>query len=93
MGTTPDALEVHQPAQPQKGAVLLTTHYLEEARPCVSAWRTQTGPVVALDRTSVLSPAAKYATMLCFKTDAALPEDLLPQARVTGRIVQLRRLT
>ena len=71
-------------------AVLLTTHYLEEAEAlCQRIGMLKQGKLVALDRTSALL-SGKAATMLRFKTDAALPEDLLPQARVTGRIVQLK---
>jgi ABC-2 type transport system ATP-binding protein len=47
------------------------------------------GRVVALDRTSALL-AGTASTMLRFKTDQALPPDLAAQARVTGRIVQLK---
>ena len=47
------------------------------------------GRLVALDRTANLL-AALHSTMLRFKTDQPLPEDLAGQARVTGRIVQLR---
>jgi ABC-2 type transport system ATP-binding protein len=43
---------------------------------------------VALDRTSALL-AGTASTMLRFKTDQPLPAALAPQARVTGRIVQL----
>ena len=71
-------------------AVLLTTHYLEEAEAlCQRIGMLKQGKLVALDRTSALL-SGKAATMLRFKTDAALPEDLLPQARVTGRIVLLK---
>ena len=45
--------------------------------------------LVALDRTSNLL-AATSSTMLRFKTDQTLPEAIAPQARVTGRIVQLK---
>ena len=69
--------------------VLLTTHYLEEAEAlCQRIAMLKQGRVVALDRTSALL-AGTASTMLRFKTDAALPAALQPQARVTGRIVQL----
>jgi len=45
--------------------------------------------VVALDTTSELLKG-RASTMLRFKTDAALPAALLPQARITGRIVQIK---
>ena len=70
--------------------VLLTTHYLEEAEAlCHRIAMLKTGRIVALDRTSNLL-AGKASTMLRFKTDAALPQDLAPIARVTGRIVQIK---
>jgi ABC-2 type transport system ATP-binding protein len=70
--------------------VLLTTHYLEEAEAlCSRIAMLKKGLVVALDRTANLL-AGTASTMLRFKTDQALPPALLPQARVTGRIVQLR---
>jgi ABC-2 type transport system ATP-binding protein len=47
------------------------------------------GRVVALDRTSNLL-AGTASTMLRFKTDDALPASVAAQARVTGRIVQVR---
>jgi ABC-2 type transport system ATP-binding protein len=47
------------------------------------------GRVVALDRTSALL-AGTASTMLRFKTDQTLPPALATQARVTGRIVQLK---
>ncbi len=69
--------------------VLLTTHYLEEAEAlCGRIAMLKQGRVVALDRTSALL-AGTASTMLRFKTDDALPAAVLPQARVTGRIVQL----
>lgn len=69
--------------------VLLTTHYLEEAEAlCGRIAMLKQGRVVALDRTSALL-AGTASTMLRFKTDKALPAALAPQARVTGRIVQL----
>ncbi|OYU95887.1 MAG: ABC transporter ATP-binding protein, partial [Burkholderiales bacterium PBB5] len=70
--------------------VLLTTHYLEEAEAlCHRIGMLKQGRLVALDRTASLLSAAA-STMLRFKTDQALPEALAAQARVTGRIVQLK---
>ncbi len=70
--------------------VLLTTHYLEEAEAlCGRIAMLKQGRIVALDRTANLL-AATVSTMLRFKTDQALPEPLARQARVTGRIVQLK---
>ena len=53
-----------------------------------SVWRNSTS-TPALDRTANLLSAAA-STMLRFKTDQALPAALLEQARLTGRIVQLK---
>ncbi|HMO48894.1 MAG TPA: ABC transporter ATP-binding protein [Rubrivivax sp.] len=70
--------------------VLLTTHYLEEAEAlCSRIAMLKQGRVVALDRTAGLL-AGTASTMLRFKTDQPLPADLGRQARVTGRIVQLK---
>jgi ABC-2 type transport system ATP-binding protein len=70
--------------------VLLTTHYLEEAEAlCQRIAMLKLGRLVALDRTSALLSGAA-GTMLAFKSDDALPPELATQARVTGRIVQLR---
>ncbi|MBN8510280.1 MAG: ABC transporter ATP-binding protein [Burkholderiales bacterium] len=70
--------------------VLLTTHYLEEAEAlCGRIAMLKQGRVVALDRTANLL-AGTASTMLRFKTDQPLPEALARQARVTGRIVQLK---
>jgi ABC-2 type transport system ATP-binding protein len=70
--------------------VLLTTHYLEEAEAlCNRIAMLKQGKVVALDRTANLL-AGTASTMLQFKTDQALPPALAGQARVTGRIVQLK---
>ena len=70
--------------------VLLTTHYLEEAEAlCHRIGMLKQGELVALDRTANLLSAAS-STMLRFKTDHALPAALAPQARITGRIVQLK---
>jgi ABC-2 type transport system ATP-binding protein len=73
----------------QGHAVLLTTHYLEEAEAlCGRIGMLKQGQLVALDRTSALL-AGTASTMLRFKTDTALPPELAAKARVTGRIVQL----
>jgi len=70
--------------------VLLTTHYLEEAEAlCSRIAMLKQGRVVALDRTANLL-AGTASTMLRFKTDQALPAALAGQARITGRIVQLK---
>jgi ABC-2 type transport system ATP-binding protein len=70
-------------------AVLLTTHYLEEAEAlCSRIAMLKQGRIVALDDTSALLASAAH-TMLRFKLDQALPPALAAQARVTGRIVQL----
>ena len=70
--------------------VLLTTHYLEEAEAlCGRIAMLKQGRVVALDRTSALL-AGTASTMLRFKTDKELPLDMAAQARITGRIVQLK---
>jgi len=73
----------------QGHAVLLTTHYLEEAEAlCGRIAMLKAGQVVALDRTANLL-AGTAATMLRFKTDDVLPVAIAAQARVTGRIVQI----
>jgi ABC-2 type transport system ATP-binding protein len=70
--------------------VLLTTHYLEEAEAlCSRIAMLKQGRVVALDKTSALL-AGTASTMLRFKTDAPLPPALAAQARITGRMVQLK---
>jgi ABC-2 type transport system ATP-binding protein len=70
--------------------VLLTTHYLDEAEAlCSRIAMLKQGRVVALDRTANLL-AGTASTMLRFKTDQPLPTALAAQARVTGRIVQLK---
>ncbi len=70
--------------------VLLTTHYLEEAEAlCHRIGMLKQGQLVALDRTANLL-SATASTMLRFKTDQALPAALAEQARITGRIVQLK---
>jgi ABC-2 type transport system ATP-binding protein len=74
----------------QGHTVLLTTHYLEEAEAlCNRIAMLKQGRIVALDRTSALL-AGTASTMLRFKMDAALPPALLPLARVTGRVVQIK---
>jgi ABC-2 type transport system ATP-binding protein len=74
----------------QGHTVLLTTHYLEEAEAlCGRLAMLKHGPVVALDRTSALL-AGRASTMLRFKLDTPLPAELEAQARVTGRIVQIK---
>ena len=74
----------------QGHTVLLTTHYLEEAEAlCSRIAMLKQGRVVALDRTANLL-AGTASTMLRFKTDHVLPQALAAQARVTGRIVQLK---
>ncbi len=73
----------------QGHAVLLTTHYLEEAEAlCHRIGMLKQGQLVALDKTSALL-AGTASTMLRFKTDQALPGALADRARVTGRVVQL----
>ena len=73
----------------QGHTVLLTTHYLEEAEAlCTRLAMLKRGRVVALARTSELLQAAS-ANVLRFKTDDALPDALVPLARVTGRVAQL----
>ena len=70
--------------------VLLTTHYLEEAEAlCGRIAMLKQGRVVALDRTSALLAGTAHQ-MLRFKTDDALPPAVAAQARVTGRIAQVR---
>jgi ABC-2 type transport system ATP-binding protein len=70
--------------------VLLTTHYLEEAEAlCSRIAMLKAGRVVALDKTSALL-AGTASTMLRFKTDDALPPTVAAQARVTGRIAQVK---
>jgi ABC-2 type transport system ATP-binding protein len=73
----------------QGSTVLLTTHYLEEAEAlCGRIAMLKKGQVVALEKTSDLLRRAS-ANVLRFKTDQALPDVLLAQARITGRFVQL----
>ena len=70
--------------------VLLTTHYLEEAEAlCSRIGMLKLGKLVALDKTAALL-AGRASTMLRFKTDQALPPDLAAEARVTGRVVQVK---
>jgi ABC-2 type transport system ATP-binding protein len=74
----------------QGHTVLLTTHYLEEAEAlCGRIAMLKQGRVVALDRTSALL-AGTASTMLRFKTDDALPPAVAAQARVTGRMAQVK---
>jgi ABC-2 type transport system ATP-binding protein len=70
--------------------VLLTTHYLEEAEAlCSRIGMLKLGRLVALDKTAALL-AGRASTMLRFKTDQPLPPELAADARVTGRIVQVK---
>ncbi|WPB57593.1 ABC transporter ATP-binding protein [Xylophilus sp. GOD-11R] len=70
-------------------AVLLTTHYLEEAEAlCSRIAMLKKGKLVALNRTSELLSLAS-GNVLRFKVDGELPAELAAQARITGRIVQL----
>jgi ABC-2 type transport system ATP-binding protein len=70
--------------------VLLTTHYLEEAEAlCGRIAMLQGGKLKALDKTSALL-AGRASTMLRFKTDDSMPPALAAQARVTGRMVQVK---
>jgi ABC-2 type transport system ATP-binding protein len=74
----------------QGHTVLLTTHYLEEAEAlCGRIAMLKQGQVVALDSTSALL-AGTASTMMRFKLDVPLPPSLAAQARVTGRIVQVK---
>ena len=74
----------------QGHTVLLTTHYLEEAEAlCGRIAMLKQGRRVALARTSALL-AGTATTMMRFKLDTPLPPALLAQARVTGRIVQVK---
>jgi ABC-2 type transport system ATP-binding protein len=74
----------------QGHTVLLTTHYLEEAEAlCGRIAMLKQGRVVALDLTANLLAGTAHQ-MLRFKTDDALPASVASQARVTGRIAQVR---
>ena len=74
----------------QGHTVLLTTHYLEEAEAlCGRIAMLKQGRRVALARTSALL-AGTATTMMRFKLDTPMPPALLAQARVTGRIVQVK---
>ncbi len=74
----------------QGHTVLLTTHYLEEAEAlCGRIAMLKQGKRVALARTSALL-AGTATTMMRFKLDTPLPPALAAQARVTGRIVQVK---
>ncbi|MBT0569437.1 ABC transporter ATP-binding protein [Curvibacter sp. CHRR-16] len=73
----------------QGHAVLLTTHYLEEAEAlCTRLAMLKSGRIVALDSTSALLKAAS-GNVLRFSTNDPLPDGLATVARVTGRMVQL----
>jgi ABC-2 type transport system ATP-binding protein len=73
----------------QGSTVLLTTHYLEEAEAlCGRIAMLKQGQVVALDSTAALLSRAS-ASVLCFKTNADLPDAIRDAARITGRMVQL----
>ena len=74
----------------QGHTVLLTTHYLEEAEAlCGRIAMLKQGKRVALARTSALL-AGTATTMMRFKLDTPLPPELAAQARITGRIVQVK---
>lgn len=69
-------------------AVLLTTHYLEEAEAlCSRIAMLKQGKVVALERTSELLKSAS-SHVLRLKIEGELPPELAACARVTGRSVQ-----
>lgn len=69
--------------------VLLTTHYLEEAEAlCHRIAMLKRGRIVALEDTTTLLSAASHS-VLQFKTDHTLPNELANLARVTGRVVQI----
>jgi ABC-2 type transport system ATP-binding protein len=73
----------------QGTAVLLTTHYLEEAEAlCPRIAMLKNGQLIALENTSDLLSTAT-ASVLRFKLDTPLPPALEAKARITGRIVQL----
>ncbi len=73
----------------QGHAVLLTTHYLEEAEAlCSRIGMMKEGELIALAPTSQLL-ADCQGLLLSFKTDVPLPPALAAGARITGRIVQL----
>lgn len=73
----------------QGTAVLLTTHYLEEAEAlCSRLAMLKKGQLVALEKTSDLLERAS-TSVLRFKLDTLLPPALRDTARITGRIVQL----
>ena len=74
----------------QGHTVLLTTHYLEEAEAlCGRIAMLKQGKRVALARTSALL-AGTATTMMRFKLATPLPPELAAQARITGRIVQVK---
>ena len=73
----------------QGTAVLLTTHYLEEAEAlCSRIAMLKKGQLVALETTNELLARAS-ASVLRFKLDTPLPAALAAQARITGRVIQL----
>tara|TARA_B110000285_G_scaffold202162_1_gene237316 strand:- start:1057 stop:1962 length:906 start_codon:yes stop_codon:yes gene_type:complete len=73
----------------QGTAVLLTTHYLEEAEAlCPRIAMLKNGQLIALENTCDLLSRAT-ASVLRFKLDTPLPPALEAKARITGRIVQL----
>ena len=78
-----------KPADGSGGTRLVTTETVPLVVGDMMFVSTPYGRVVALDRTSALL-AGTASTMLRFKTDQALPPALAAQARVTGRIVQLK---
>lgn len=78
--------------------IMLTTHYLEEAQALAGRIAMlRKGRLVALDDTAALLAAASGSVLVFAVADAAgqadiltrLPAALLPQARVTGHVVQL----
>ena len=73
----------------QGTAVLLTTHYLEEAEAlCPRIAMLKNGQLIALENTCDLLSRAT-PSVLRFKLDTPLPPALEAKARITGRIVQL----
>ena len=73
----------------QGTAVLLTTHYLEEAEAlCPRIAMLKNGQLIALENTSDLLSRAT-ASVLRFKLYTPLQRALEAKARITGRIVQL----
>ena len=71
--------------------VLLTTHYLEEAEAlCGRIAMLKQGRVVALDKTSALLAGTRRARCCASRPTRRCRPRWRPQARVTGRIVQLK---